>query len=370
MKIAIFHPQINNYGGGELVALTIASFLSKDHNIDVLSSFKTNKKQLEKFFSLDLNRVNFKVRKFANFIQKLPSVPSYKSSLQVKYLTDLNKYELVIDTGTNGWFTKKLKCKTVCYVHFPYFQPKKKGWKSITNFLLIDPRKAFQYDKIVCNSNFTKQYIQKLTNKDIEVITPPVDLDKIKPKLKGNIIITIGRFTYEKKHEVMIEAFKKLNVEGWEFHLIGSFQKNVALYKEDYFDKLKKIAIGCLIFFHVNMPHKEVLEFLGKSKINWHARGYNEISPNEYENFGITTVEAMAAGCVPIVINKGAQPEIVEHGKNGYVWNKPDELIKYIQGLIDSESKMKKLSKAAMEKSKKYSAKLFEKKLTKVIDNL
>jgi glycosyltransferase involved in cell wall biosynthesis len=37
----------------------------------------------------------------------------------------------------------------------------------------------------------------------------------------------------------------------------------------------------------------------------------------------------MAAGCVPVVVNKGGQPEIVEHGKNGFVWNTLDELKAY-----------------------------------------
>jgi len=96
---------------------------------------------------------------------------------------------------------------------------------------------------------------------------------------------------------------------------------------------LKKISEGYDIEFHVNMPHKEVLSFLEESKIYWHARGYGETDPNEYENFGITTVEAMAAGCIPLVINLGAQPEIVQHKRTGYVWNNVEELVHYTQTL-------------------------------------
>jgi len=36
------------------------------------------------------------------------------------------------------------------------------------------------------------------------------------------------------------------------------------------------------------------------------------------EHFGITTVEAMAAGCVPLVYDSGGQAEIVSSGYNGY----------------------------------------------------
>ena len=44
------------------------------------------------------------------------------------------------------------------------------------------------------------------------------------------------------------------------------------------------------------------------------------------EHFGITTVEAMAAGCVPVVINKAGQREIVEDGVSGFLWNTWGEL--------------------------------------------
>ena len=39
-----------------------------------------------------------------------------------------------------------------------------------------------------------------------------------------------------------------------------------------------------------------------------------------FEHFGITTVEAMAAGCVPVVIDKADQREIVRHVTDGYRW--------------------------------------------------
>jgi len=369
MKIAIFHPQINNYGGGETVTLTIAFALAKDHNVTILSSDKVDKKKISRFYGLDLQKVEFRVRKVASIIKKLPFLNSYKTSLQVKLINDLNRYDLVIDTGTNGWFTKKLKPKTICYIHYPYFQSKKKGWKKITNNLLVDPKKAFQYDTLICNSRFTKKCLRKLTNKKIEVIYPPVEVSKIKPRKKQNKIVTIGRFTYEKKHEVLIDAFKELYKKNkdYSFHLIGSFQNNMPLYKKEYLDMLKERAKGFPIKFHMNMPHDKVLKFLEDCKIYWHSRGYGETDLNEYENFGITTVEAMAAGCVPIVINLGAQPEIVEHGKNGYCWNEPKELLDYTKNLIENINLYTSLKIEAIKKSKKYDTQLFINRIRNIV---
>jgi hypothetical protein len=55
----------------------------------------------------------------------------------------------------------------------------------------------------------------------------------------------------------------------------------------------------------------------------WHATGYGfdaEQYPAKQEHFGMTTVEAMSAGAVPVVLNTGGQREIVTHGDDGFLW--------------------------------------------------
>ena len=54
MKIALFHPQINNYGGGEYVCLVIAECLSALHDVTVLVSSLPDVNRLQKLFSVDL----------------------------------------------------------------------------------------------------------------------------------------------------------------------------------------------------------------------------------------------------------------------------------------------------------------------------
>ncbi len=77
------------------------------------------------------------------------------------------------------------------------------------------------------------------------------------------------------------------------------------------------------------------------------------------EHFGITTVEAMSFGVVPIVINKGGQQETVKEGFNGYRWDTEKECIEKTLKVIEDEKERIKMANICVEESKKYSIDAF-----------
>jgi glycosyltransferase involved in cell wall biosynthesis len=80
-----------------------------------------------------------------------------------------------------------------------------------------------------------------------------------------------------------------------------------------------------------------------------------------FEHFGIVTAEAMAAGCVPVVINKGGQSEIVRHGVSGFLWDTLDELKEYTSLLARDERLRKEMSKQARRRAQLFSREVFVK---------
>ena len=76
------------------------------------------------------------------------------------------------------------------------------------------------------------------------------------------------------------------------------------------------------------------------------------------EHFGLTTVEAMSVGCVPVVINKGGQSEIVTDDC-GYRWNTLEELILYTEKLFKKSELLKNMSYNAKKRSEFYSTENF-----------
>ena len=120
------------------------------------------------------------------------------------------------------------------------------------------------------------------------------------------------------------------------------------------------------------MSFKQLKQYYAQAKIYWHAAGYgiNQIvNPQAVEHLGLTTAEAQSAGVVPVVINKGGQPEVVTHNLNGLLWNTQSELINSTFNLISNKTKWKKLSLAAIENSNKFSKASFY-KLTNQIFSL
>jgi glycosyltransferase involved in cell wall biosynthesis len=62
----------------------------------------------------------------------------------------------------------------------------------------------------------------------------------------------------------------------------------------------------------------------------------------------------MAAGCVPVVIAKGGQPETVKHGENGFLWNTLEELQQFTRQVMKDFALRQRLSAKALQDSQKY----------------
>lgn len=190
----------------------------------------------------------------------------------------------------------------------------------------------------------------------------------MKPLKKEKIILNVGRLTpfqKDKKQELLISEFLKIHkeVKGWTLVLAGSaFEQDM-----DFVEELKKQGKGTVEVLP-NLSYEELIELFGRASIYWHAKGFGVDDPVKMEHFGITTVEAMAAGCVPVVINRGGQVEIVRDNECGLLWNGLDELESQTLSLIKDEKLREELSAKAIEASKQYSKQRFEEEILKLIN--
>ena len=167
----------------------------------------------------------------------------------------------------------------------------------------------------------------------------------------------------------MIDAFKKLVDHGiydWKFVIAAGVKDQ----DKKEFNEMVKSAKNFPIEFLINKNNEELLELYGKAKIYWHASGYGEDlekHPEYAEHFGISTVEAMRGGAVPVVIDAGGQKEIVENGKSGYLWSDLEDLIDKTNNLINNAQLWQKISEETSQRSQKFIGDRFCKDIKNII---
>lgn len=247
---------------------------------------------------------------------------------------------------------------------------------------LAGPRKfastdLYSYQVIVSISKFTKKWIKKYWDLNSKLVYPPVNTDQFYSNDKKNKwIVSTGRFFvggHNKKQLEMVQAFKQIHAlfPDWELHLIGSV--NEGKVHSNYFNEVLLESKNLPITIHNNVPFSELTEILSKSTIYWHASGLGtneEKYPVMMEHFGITVVEAMASGCIPIVIDKGGPAEILVNAKIPLLWKNIDELIKTTSFLIKDTKKIEHYRKIAIESSKQYSRESFEEKFKQIVNEI
>ncbi len=354
MRIGIYDPYLDDLGGGEKYMMTIASCLSSHHDVSI---FWNNKKDLDAVadrFSIDLRKVNLQPNIFSsntNLLQRLSATQSY---------------DLII-VLSDGSIPLTLSRKLFLHIQQPL---------STVESGLLSQFKTTRITGIFYNSSFTRQFNKKyFPNIHDDILYPPVEIHD-EPVAKENIILHVGRYRKisgreddYKKQSFMIEAFKEMvdaGLKDWKFIIAaGLLQKD-----ETEFTKLREAAKGYPVEFYTNVSNTKLFQYYNKAKIYWHASGFGENleeRPELAEHFGISTVEAMGCGTVPVVINAGGQKEIVSHEVNGLVWSTKEEFIQQTLKLVHNATLLKYLSVHAEKRAKDFSEAVFNHKIEEII---
>lgn len=224
---------------------------------------------------------------------------------------------------------------------------------------------------VLVNSQYTQGWIKKYWDKNSKVLYPPVTEFLITEKHPFQLL-SVGRFhggERSKRQDLIIDAFIRLSDRtkyNWQLHLIGFVQD------KDFLQKLRNKARGYNIRFHENISLAQKQRLLSTSSTYIHACGYGideDKNPELAEHFGISIVEAMAAGCIPFVIPKGGPGEIVEAGKDGFHWEELDQLVDKIELVTSNRRIFNSIRAETISKSKLFSQKAFENTLKKIIDS-
>lgn len=341
MKAAIYNPYLDTLGGGEKYTIEFARALLKfGYEVD-----------LEWSDPAILNKLDLRFGK--NFTKGLNLVG------------DINRgrdYDLCFWVSDGSIPTLNAR-KNILHFQVPF--------TNVNGRSLLNKMKLFRVDHIVCNSNFTKSVIDSEFGVNSIVIYPPIDTKSFVSKRKENLILYVGRFSkllQSKGQGYLIDAFKKFydaSHTTWKLVLAGGVEMGA-----DSISVLKEQSVGYPIEIVESPNFEKVKDLFARSKIFWSASGFGvdqSKSPEKVEHFGMTVVEAMSAGCIPVVVDAGGHREIIDDGLNGFLWHNVNELVENTQKLIRIKGMQAKLSSAAKLKSTNFDVNSFQNNIKNII---
>ncbi len=238
--------------------------------------------------------------------------------------------------------------------------------------VVVTPSKTLQYDLITHGvkppvyslpNMISKVFLTntKDTKNDIELQNKIREDYGIKPSSK--IIIYCGRVSYEKKLEVLLEAYKTIQEEFQDcFLLIVGDGPHLQTYQK-LATELKLRNYGFTGFIsHTKLPAVyRMADFM--------------VTPSDTETQGLTVLEAMSQSLPVIGVAGGGVVDYIFHKQNGLL-SPPGEVNDFafsMRTLLNEADTLQKYSKAAAKTAKKFSAKGYTSLLEKAFrlaDNL
>jgi len=378
-RVAVYNLYWSTYGGAEQVSGAFAEFLRDGHEVTLLGPEKVDVAKSHDRLGLDLSGCDYE---------------------RVMNDDEAGELSADFDVFVNGTYRSRAinrAARGIYYVHFPQplDTPRQRvnqgvsrtasrvlgavpgRLRSSSKFArvqngferrVIDPAWIDSYTDYVANSEYTAHWTHEIWGVPSRVVYPAVrPVVEADWSRKTPSIATLGRFFdpihgHGKKQRDLLDGFVLLDEAGrsrvrdeqWRFALVGGADAA----NREYALSVKRAAIGHPIDVHINRPRSVVEDTLADASIYWHGTGYGEhVSkhPERFEHFGIAVVEAMLAGCVPVVYGEAGPAEIVRHGVDGYHWHTLEQLAEFTYVLMTDAEKRRAMAESAVARGREYS---------------
>lgn len=365
MKIALVHDYIKEFGGAERVLRVLADMYPET---PIYTAFKTpNSTAAKEFADRKIIESPWAILlRYGNLHSPLRFLlPWIWKSL------DLSDYDLVI-ASCSGYIARGFKVsdktKVIAYCHTPPrflygYQTSidfQKYWivrvyaTIVNHFLrLFDFESAQRVDKWIVNSKNVARRVAKFYRKEAEVIYPPIETklfeeasDQVR---KDDYFLIVSRLVGAKGLPEAVRAAKHLGVK---LKIVGK-----AVGYSNVVNEIKRIGGERLTI--LGRVNDEELRYL-------YARAKGFIALAREEDFGMTVVEAQAAGTPVIAFNGGGFAETVVDGETGILIDDTDTAT--LEKAFERFDQIKWEKEKLVKNARRFSREVFEEKIKKMVE--
>jgi glycosyltransferase involved in cell wall biosynthesis len=314
MNIAVVHEWLVTYAGSERVVEQMLALYPEAQLYSLVAFLSEQQRHFIHHKSVTTSFLQQLPFARQHFRQYLPLMP-----LAIEQF-DLSDYDLILSSShavAKGVITRADQLH-ISYVHTPmryvwdmqqqYLKGTRldRGLRGVLTQVILhylrlwDLASADRVDCFVANSRYVARRIWKTYRRSADVIYPPVAVDRFLPqRQRDDFYLLISRFVPYKRVDLVVTAFNQL---GLPLVVIGDGSDQV---------KLQEMAAANVQILPPQ-PEATIADYLSRCRAFVFAAA---------EDFGITLVEAQAAGAPVIAFGKGGATEIVIPGKTGLLFS-------------------------------------------------
>jgi len=356
-KILIIHDRFKYRGGGERLVLIMAKGLKADIATEYWN-------EEESFSKEEISAKIFVLGKQIKQTGLSYFFAQWRFFWKTKFIKD---YDIIIFSGNNclsaAWRCRKNQRK-IMYCHTPvryaydlkdYYLKQKAFWKKpLFLFFVFIARVIYKWgikkmNLVIANSKNVQNRLEKYCNIKSIVINPPIDMEKFKWQPaqaslsgQGKYYLSFGRVDKLKRIDDIVCAFQKMPSKKLIVASGGPELEKIKKMAEDY-DNIKILGF---------IPDEKLAELVG----NCLASIYIPVD----EDFGMTPLEAAAAGKPTIGVDEGGLKETIIQGKTGYLIPKNYQIKDVVEAVewLD-EKKALDMREECIEQAKKFNKEKF-----------
>lgn len=377
MKALITHYSFATIGGAERVSLKVAGYLSNvlGMKVDIMCFDVPDVGSVRDQFGLV---VGTGVR----FIGMSGSVGMNLQLFRIAHLHRESKkvaheYDLCLSTYNEQDFG----FPALQYVHHPIFESREvlRRYRIIPRENIIDRYGVLEriyygflnayagadvsrrrHNLTMTNSGFMQGILRECGYGNLRVLYPGFLQDEGGAKHgvgveKKHRIFSLGRIEPDKHTLNLVRLYRALHEVDPELELVICGLTGSANYLSQVRELVSELQVP--VTFMLDRDRKSVLELIHSSKFY--------INPKPFEHFGIATVEAIEAGCIPLVHNSGGNIELVPF--NELRFDSAEELASGYQALMNDIPRQEHIRKSLGQTLEAYSSDTFFKLFHEII---
>lgn len=357
MKIVVYFNSMAPAGGIERVIAKHINFLiSQKHDIILIT-----KDDGTSFYSIptSVKRESIRIDMDFNMHNRLKRIFKIATTL-IKTVTNLRKtikknnpdiIYVVHPLCLLEIYLSRINCKKILVTEHTSLNAYNKIYRIILNILY--PKVGLLTVPTTEDSNI----YNSLGIKNVYLPNPLPFYPNSQSSLQNKLALNVGRFTSDKRHELLINLWAKSKAKdfGWKLKIIGKGENN-----EKINSLVKHLHLEDSIIISTVTPHIEK-EYLNASLF---------LLTSKNEGFGLVLAEAMACGVPCLAFNCPSGPkDIITNMVNGFLIEEGEHqmFVNRLDELIENEDLRKKLGTKARMDIKKFDENIVSDKLNELV---